>query len=59
MIAGIIKYGRYAPLLTGILLIWSAISPAKPGVHSYWRVAAGIAGAVLIFVTVKIILNSK
>ncbi len=55
----IIRYGKYAPLLTAGLLIWSAVSPPKPIAKGYSRYIVGVMGAVLLYTGVHMILRVK
>jgi hypothetical protein len=59
MVDFIIKYGRYAPLLTAVLLIWSAVDPPKPVAKGYGRYVMGAMGMVLLYTGIHLILRTK
>jgi len=59
VIDAIIKYGKYAPLLTGILLVHSAVTRPKPGAKWYGPYVIGAMGVVLLYVSVHMLLKSK
>jgi len=57
MIDVLIRYGKYAPLLTGILLLWSAIHPPKK--EDKWRYILGGMGIVLLYSSIHMLLKTK
>jgi hypothetical protein len=59
VIDAIIKYGKYAPILAGILLVYSAVTRPKLGVKWYGRYVTGAVGILLLYVSVHMLLNSK
>ena len=59
MIDFIIRCGKYAPLVTAALLIWSAVSRPKPGAKSYGRYIIGAMGVVLLYASIHVILRAK
>jgi hypothetical protein len=59
VIDAIIRYGRYAPILTGILLVYSAVAWPKPGAKWYGRYLIGAMGIVLLYVSIHMLLKSK
>ena len=59
MIEAIIKYGKYASILTGLLLVYSAVTRPKPGAKWYGRYIVGAMGVVLLYVSVHMLLKSK
>ena len=59
MIDAIIKYGKYAPILTGLLLVYSAVSRPKAGAKWYGRYVVGAMGLVLLYVSIHMLLRLK
>jgi hypothetical protein len=59
MIDAVIKYGKYAPILTGLLLVYSAVTRRKTGAKSYGPYVIGAMGIVLLYVSFHMLLNSK
>jgi hypothetical protein len=59
MIDFIIRYGKYAPLLTAALLIWSAVDPPKPVAKRQARYIIGAMGVVLLYTSIHMILRTK
>jgi hypothetical protein len=55
----IIRYGKYAPLLTAVLLIWAAAVPPKPVAKVYGRYIIGAVGVVLLYTSIHMILRVK
>jgi hypothetical protein len=48
----LIKYGQYAAILTGVLLLVSAIGRPRTGQKWYVRLALGAAAAFVIYVSI-------
>jgi hypothetical protein len=59
MIDFIISYGKYVPLLTAVLLIWSAVDPPRPVAKRYGRYIIGAMGVVLLYTSIHMILRTK
>ena len=59
MIDAIIKYGKYAPILTGILLVYSAVTRPKPEAKWYGHYVIGAMGVVLLYLSIHMLLKSK
>jgi hypothetical protein len=54
MIEFVIKYGQYAGVVTGVLLVYSAFDREKRGPRDlYIRLVIGAAGAFLIYFFVR------
>ncbi|MGA2388589.1 MAG: hypothetical protein ABSF97_06490 [Candidatus Sulfotelmatobacter sp.] len=53
----IIRYGKYAPLVTAVLLIWSAADPPKPVAKGYGRYIIGTMGVLLLYTSIHIIVR--
>ena len=52
MAGWLIKYGRYAPVVTGLLLIYSALERPRAGRKLSLRVVLGAMGVLLVYVTI-------
>jgi hypothetical protein len=59
VVDAIIKYGRYAPILTGLLRVGSPVSPPKLGAKWYERYVIGAMGVVLLYGSIPMLLKSK
>jgi len=59
VIDAIIKYGKYAPILTGVLLVYSAVTRPKLAAKWYARYVIGSMGVVLLYVSIHMLLKSK
>jgi len=55
----LIKCGKYAPLLTAVLLVWSAVSPPKPNAKWSGRCFIGAMGIALLYASIHMIVRSK
>jgi hypothetical protein len=59
MIDAIIKYGKYAPILTGVLLVYSAVTRPKLEAKWYGRYVIGAMEVVLFYVSIQMLLRSR
>jgi hypothetical protein len=59
MIDFIIRYGKYASLVTAVLLIWSAADPPRSVAKGYGRYIIGAMGVVLLYTSIHIVLRAK
>jgi hypothetical protein len=59
MVDFILRYGKYAPLLTAVLLIWSAVDPPKTVAKGYGRYIIGAMGVLLLYTSIHLILRTK
>lgn len=59
VIDAIIKYGKYAPILTGMLLVYSAVTRPKSGTKWYGRYVIGAMGLVLLYLSIHMLPSSK
>jgi hypothetical protein len=56
MIDAIIKY---APILVGTMLVYSAVVRPKPGAKWYGRYVIGLMGVVLLYTSIHLLLKSR
>jgi hypothetical protein len=59
MVELLIKYGKYAPIVIAVLLIWSAFSPSKSDAKWYVRGTFGVMGLVLLYTMIHMMVRAK